>query len=60
MPINTEKITKEIDKGTLEEAVQAYYQVKEYVATLVQIAQKEADEKSTQLQNTYDRIKGIS
>jgi len=56
MPINTEKIKKEFSKGSIDELVKAFYEVKTFVAELVEIAQKQADEKASQLQSEYERI----
>lgn len=56
MPINTEKIKKELSKGDIGELVLAFYEVKTFVAELVEAAQKQADEKASQLQTTLERI----
>ncbi len=57
MPINLEKIRKEIDKSeSIEETIKAYYELKQYISTLVEAAQKTAEEKANELQGTLDKI----
>jgi Skp family chaperone for outer membrane proteins len=56
--INTEKILKELDKGSILEQVDAFNSIKDHVAKNIEKAQQEAEEKANHLQNTFNRITG--
>lgn len=58
MAINSDKILKELSKGTTEEQVAAYHLVKDAVTQSLADAQKKAEETASQLQSTIDRING--
>jgi len=57
MPINIEKIKKELSKGDVDEVTDDFFELKKFTAELVEAAQKQADEKASQLQTTLERIK---
>lgn len=54
--ISIEKIKKELDKGTVDEVIAAFREVKNIVAEKVELAQREADEKANQLQQQLENI----
>lgn len=57
--INIDKIYNEISKGeTIDEKIQAYYDIKNFVAQLVTAEQQIVESKANELQNTLDRING--
>ena len=59
MPINTERILKELSKGEVGEQVAAYKVIKEYVALNVKQEQELTEMKANELQQTYDRINNL-
>ncbi len=58
MPINTDKILKELEKGTPEEQYEVFHQVKDFVQKSLTAEQKEVEEKASELQNKIDRLSG--
>jgi len=58
MPINTDKILKELEKGTPDEQYVVFQQVKDFVQKSLTAEQKEVEEKSSELQNKIDRLSG--
>ncbi len=60
MPINLDKIRKEIEKGeNIEDKVKAYYDIKDFISTLVAAEQKAKEEEANKLQNIHDRINNV-
>lgn len=58
MPINTDKIIKELEKGSVVEQVEAYKLVKTFVTNSLQEEQKKKEEEASQLQSTLENING--
>lgn len=58
MPINTDKILKELEKGTPEEQYESYLLIKDFVQKSLAAQQKEVEEKANELQNKIDRLLG--
>lgn len=58
MPINTDKILKELEKGTPDEQYVVFQQVKDFVQKSLTTEQKEVEEKASELQNKIERLSG--
>lgn len=59
MPIiKTEKILKELEKGSVDEMIEVFNQIKSFVTEQVQKEQQALEAKSDQLQSTLNRING--
>ena len=58
MPISTDKIAKELEKGTPEEQYEVYLKVKELVQVALQGQQQEIEKKNNEIQAKIDRISG--
>ena len=58
MPINIEKIEKELQKGTPEEQYEAFQKVKEYVQTSLEEHQKKVEEINNEILSKINRISG--
>lgn len=56
MPINTEKILKELSKGTVDEQIEAFKAIKEAITKSVQEEQQQLEQKANNLQTTLDRL----
>lgn len=56
MPINTEKILKELSKGTVDEQIEAFKAIKEAITKSVQEEQQQLELKANNLQTTLDRL----
>ena len=50
MPINTDKIAKELEKGTPEEQYEVYLKVKEWVQIALEGQQQEIEKKNNEIQ----------
>ena len=58
MPINTDKILKELEKGTPDELYAAFFYIKGAVQRMIEIEQKQVEERANELQNKIDEIVG--
>jgi len=56
MPINTDKILKELSKGSADEQYEAWIQIKEAVGKALSEEQKQVENKATELQSKVDRV----
>lgn len=58
MPINTDKIKKELEKGNPDEQYTAFQEIKDFVQLNLAEEQRILDEKSNEIQSKIDRING--
>lgn len=58
MKINVEKLKKELSKGSVDEQINAFNELKGFVTTSLINKQKELEEKSSDLQGIIEKIQG--
>ena len=58
MPINTDKILKELEKGTPDEMYVVFNQIKDFVQISLTAEQEQVEKKASELQNKIDRLSG--
>lgn len=58
MKINVEKLKKELSKGDVQQQIEAFNELKDFVTTSLINKQKELEEKSSDLQSVIDKIQG--
>lgn len=56
MPIKTEKIIQVLEKGTIEEKLTAFREIKEYMTKCVQEEQVKHESKANELQSISERL----
>lgn len=57
MPINTEKIKKELEKGNPDEQYTAFQEIKDFVQLSLAEEQRILDEKSSELASKIEKLK---
>ena len=58
MPINIEKIQKELSKGTPYEQYEAYLKVKEFVQVALEAEREEVEKKNNEILSKIERLSG--
>lgn len=60
MKINVEKLKKELSKGSIDQQIEAFNELKSFVTISLINKQKELEEKSSDLQSVIDKIQGAN
>lgn len=60
MKIPIDKILKDLDKGSVQEKIEAFQKIKDAVSKSVQEEQEKLEQQASALQTTLDRINNIN
>lgn len=58
MPINIEKIEKELIKGTIDDQYEALNHIKSFISQNMEAVQKQTEDRASELQSKIEKING--